>query len=131
MTIARDTEDAVRNYFREKMPERIKRLKNVATHDLWHGPMAAGTIDEYFEWPGWSSAIDELKTWCDATLCDVWVDIQCDGVMESEPQGRWVDRDDPDNEESWEEPCWEDIVHLDISDVKRLLFPNQLWEYIR
>jgi hypothetical protein len=102
---------AVEKYFRELMPERLRRLKNMATHDLWYGPGANGDDEE---WPGYVEAVTELERWWGEHGGEVWVDMDCEMVFDTEPK--------PVDEETGEEIFLESVYLFERRDAARAVF---------
>ena len=88
-------------------PKRIEWLINAATYDLYYGPTPAGADIDGHEYPGFTSALDEIENWFDENVpSEVWFDSDSGEVLESEPEAF---------EEDGEiiEPFWEEIYHVD------------------
>lgn len=91
---------AIADHFDERMPERIKKLRNIALNDLYYGP-----VYEDSEWPGYSSATNEIHEWCMENIHDVYVSLRSGTVEESPP------------EDDTEEYC-----HVSAANVKKVVF---------
>lgn len=123
---------AVNEYWKPKLGERGKRLINWLNSDLYYGPYAAGTTDEEDNpdatYPGFTSAIDELRDIIDAAggFQDMWYDNDSGQLMESEPEG-YTD------EETGEfiEPFLEETYLLEGRDVAKYVLGKELVSYVR
>ena len=79
-----DDIDSAVDHYRETMPERIRALAGLASHDLWHGPICydPDTLDETDDETGTSfpfkSACDEIRGWIDETVADISVEVSYD-----------------------------------------------------
>jgi hypothetical protein len=114
-----------------KLPRKIRRLINQADFDLWYGPCQDKS------WPGFITATKLIHAAIENIHCsDVWIDLQCEEIMTSEPQGFWDenpdhDPNDADSEKQvWVEPCWDDVYHVETFEVKRAMFGKELAHYL-
>jgi hypothetical protein len=136
-----------------KLHPRIKNLIAMAKWCLHYGPNMEGQdAEEDSEdgtkvvWPGWEASLKEIKDATEDLIQDVWVDIDCEEVMTTEPQGYSedspdydpeydVEEDDPEyekvraEEKVWVEPNWESISLVDARQVKHALL-GELAEYV-
>lgn len=77
-----ELESAV-TYYRESMPERIRRLIGLASYDLWHGPIFydQDTLEEESEdatpFP-FESACAEIREWLDSNVSPISVESSYD-----------------------------------------------------
>lgn len=109
----------VEKHFEKKMPKKIKNLVSGALMDLHSGPMSKADMRDHGikAWPGYSSALKQIRDWADDNISEVWYDMQSGYVEESEPKA-WKDEETGE----WVEPFWEDYVHFDRRDVMREVF---------
>jgi hypothetical protein len=155
--------DILRGHF--TVPAHIKAIAGAISYDLMHGPSfllipgndvtrispdcvaslyqdlaedcdtAAGdVIEETYT----GTAAQALRDYIDTLPSEVWVDIDCDAVMEREPEGCWTPAEDiglepnddgevpgyetDGNGHVWEEPYMEFTYHCDASDIVAALF---------
>jgi hypothetical protein len=118
-------EKKVKAYFTERMTEREHACVLLAMLDLYIGPTSLDEDSPHKDLT-FSKAVDELCAWWRDQPREVWLDMDCDHVSESEPEG-WTD------EETGEfiEPAWECWMHFDTCAVKRALFGVELMGFIR
>jgi hypothetical protein len=129
--------ELVRAYVNERIDQRTKDLIRMAWWDLWHGPFYAHSPPEegvgWETWPGAPAAWAEIDTGLQDIPRDLYVDFDCDLVLEKFPEGQWVqDPDDPNADEDgdvWMEPYTENIVSLGWGDIKRAL-AAEVGEYL-
>jgi hypothetical protein len=145
--------NVVYKHFEDLMDERIKKFKAFAHADLWFGPIngcdrcGADSNDECtceHVYQGFENALDELKEWSSENIHKVWVDIQCEEIITSEPEASECEEckgigtvnkvdDNPceycDGNGSIE-PYWEDFYCYDTPDVKAIVFGKELAEYV-
>jgi hypothetical protein len=119
-------EKTVKAYYTEKMSERERACAWFANLDLYFGPNSRPDEGDINADLTFSKAVDELCAWWRDQPREVWLDMDCDHVSESEPEG-WTD------EETGEfiEPAWECWMHFDTRAVKRALFGSELAGFIR
>lgn len=89
MSIRDEVEKAVRKFFFAKMEKRVMGLRSAALWDLNFGPYGADyykDAQEVENWPGYTSAVEELEAWASENLAKVWVDPQTMEVLETEPE---------------------------------------------
>ena len=113
----------VSEHFEKDIPERIRRLSNIASYDLYFGPFPPDKeFEGDFDWPGFEKAIDEIKPWIESNIpSDLWVDIDCDYIMEKEPDG-YLD----DETGEYIEPFLE-YYHLDsFKEIASYIFNKEL-----
>ena len=116
--------ELIRAYF--KMPEHVERLRNLANLDLYFGPLNDSQLDDEWErqhYKGFSEALGTIQEWIDANVTDLWVDVDCDCVMTSEPEGY-------EDEGEWVEPYLETTYHVDMRTVKKYLLGKELGGYV-
>lgn len=124
-----NTDKIVEKYFKDKMPKDIRQLLAMTHYDLNFGP-SHGYVDGIdtandceVQWPGFESACEALKGWCNEMLpSEVWVDTDCDYVSVYEPQGEDIDGE-------YQEPFTENTYHLTSKEIKRAVF-GELGEYL-
>lgn len=124
---------AVEAYFEEYLSVETKKAKIDALNDLYFGPQAhfdeetdEGTEEVVYRKPyTFGKAVKILSDWWDKVGGDVWYDVQSEEVFDKEPKGY----EDEDNGE-WIEPAWEDYVHYDSSDAKRVFFGSELASHV-
>lgn len=117
----------VSEHFQKDMPERIRRLANIATMDLYFGPYPPDyEFEGEFNWPGFENAVDEIKTWIEKNIpSDLWVDIDCECIMTKEPEGYFETNED--GTEEYIEPFLEFTYHLDsFREVASYVFNREL-----
>ncbi len=125
-TIEKKLENILRAHY--AIPEDMQRRANIATLDLHFGPYTADHLepDEVALYPSFSDAIDTLKTWLDSAIdSELWIDLDCDYVGTSEPEGY-------QDEETGEyiEPYTENTWHLERRDILNALFNKELVSYL-
>lgn len=122
------------DHVRSQFPDGLDRLIRAARLDLNYGPFDPAEFleTEGWEYPGWTTALRTIADQLPDTS-DVWIDNQCGGWTDTEPQGEWIDTGDTDDDgepaREWVEPCWEDFTHYDASDVRAALL-GSLAEYL-
>lgn len=109
-------EEEIRNFI--QVPERIQSLCCSATSDLYFGP---NEVDENY--PGFSSAIKEIRNWVDNIPYHLWVDSDCGAIWEREPETIEVDGENI-------EPFWDSIYFLERKDILKTLFDSELVSYL-
>lgn len=107
--IARAARRAVQAHFVAKMGKEVSDALAAAMWDLHHGP-SGGSDMSYAE------CLRVLRAWADDELADVYYDVQCGVVLDSEPQP-WEDEDGVAIE-----PDMADFMMFDTSECRRLLF---------
>jgi hypothetical protein len=112
-----DLHSAVENHF--KVPARIQKLINQASYDLYFGPIGEE------DYPGFTSATDEISDWMNDNVYDVWYDDFSGGLYDTEPEG-WED----DETGEWIEPEWSEIYSIDVNEVKAILTGDELAKYV-
>lgn len=113
---------AIREAF--DVPEDIQRLSNMAACDLLWGPIGLDDDWEKENYKGFQSACGKIKEYIDTLPFPLWVDVDCDCVMTSEPEGEEVDGE-------YLEPCWDSIYLIDRrNDLVRLLLNDHLAGYV-
>lgn len=130
ISIAEEAHGVIGKHFGNQMPSDISRLSRLANWDLYHGPITEP--DDGEPWPGFVKATEQLTEWADENLSEAWYDIQFGEVLLSEPEG-YYDEDDVNDETGeahWVEPHWEDFIHFELDDVKRVVFGKELAAYI-
>lgn len=116
---------AIASHFRESWGNEIEKAHTFALHDLLYGPLDADTKESegYPEDWNFSVCVDILREWANAYVHEAWLDVHCDCVLYSEPEG-FIDEDGTPHE-----PFWEDFVYYDIRAVKRAVF-GEVAEYV-
>ena len=115
-TIQKQIAEACRDQYLKGAPERIKRFLRLAWWDLNYGPVTfcedcgADRLSDCTcenPYPGWETALDEIKAWSDDLPSEAFFDSQCGQIQDSEPEP-WTD------EETGEvvEPFWEDFYKV-------------------
>lgn len=71
----------------ELMDERLRKLKNMATYDLWYGPVSAEDAagEGVADWPGYVAAVRLLEEFWEKQGGEKWVDVDAEFVSDSEP----------------------------------------------
>lgn len=133
MTITELMNQAIRDHF--EIPGDVIRQASLASWDLHYGPSGGGLEDEDENgepvYLGFTEACSKVSEWCDDNLSEVWYDIQSGEVLLSEPKGYYDGEDIDDNGNSpWVEPDWEDFIHFELDDVKRVVFDKELAAHI-
>jgi hypothetical protein len=106
----------VRDYF--PLPKRIRKLAAMADGNLWYSlPIIDPDETEETHIP-FHSAVGEIADWVSVNVHEVWVDRYCDDVSDQEPEG---DEIYPPSDEWW---------HIELSDVKRAIFGEELSHYV-
>lgn len=114
--------ETLRSYF--EVPEDIQRLVNLVTSDLLYGPIGLDDDWERENYQSFESACIRIKNYVSTLPSQVWVDIDCDCVMTSEPQIEEV-------EGEYLEPCWESIYYVNgRNEVVEALFNHYVVGYI-
>ena len=110
-------EQAIRAHYLPLRDERIVKLQNLASSDLYFGPIEAEAEAED-NWPGFSKACDEIRAWSEEHLdSQVWYDSQAEVIETSEPQVE----DDSD---------WEFYVLVERDEIKKAVFGRELADYL-
>ena len=99
----------------------IQRLISLCTFDLYFGPLG-DTDDDGQPWPGFCASLDLIKQGL-PDISDLWIDVQCDEVYETEPEGHEEDGE-------WYEPFWEDWYSVDMQEVLNILVGKELAKYL-
>ena len=94
-------EKLVHDFVRKDWDEDTLQVVGVARMALWFGT------------PGWVSASERIRALIDEMPSELWVDMQAEDILDSEPSAWETDDLDEDGEPVMQEPCWEDYVHLD------------------
>ena len=101
-------------------PKNIQRLINAANDDLYNGPN--GDVS-------FSTAIKKISAWADKRVAagglprELWYDTQSGELLEKEPRGEEFDGE-------WQEPMWDDYIHLEYDDIKKAIFGSELAGYV-
>ncbi len=106
----------IAQHFKQYMCANVRDIMSDALADLYGGPGASQA--------GFESNVRALAAWCDEYVTKVWLDTQCDAVLESEPE--WEE----DAYGTPREPMWEDYIHFDTCAVKRAIFGSELSQYV-
>jgi hypothetical protein len=110
-------------YVRKEMPTEISRLASIARMDLLIGPYAATKdFEDGKPWPGFSIACDVISDWVNGIPDTLWVDLDCEMVSNSEPEGFY------DGHE-WIEPCTENVWCVERKQILGYVF-KELGEYL-
>jgi hypothetical protein len=116
----------VSEYVHKDMPEEIRLLVTLAKADLHFGPSHAyPSIDEEVAatFPGFETACDKIGAWLDDNAPrELWVDLGCDFVATSAPEGEEMDGE-------WQEPYLDETIHMEWDDIKRAVV-GELAEYV-
>jgi hypothetical protein len=106
-------------YF-DTLPERIRRLINTATFDLYYGPIDENPDGDDFRYPGFSLAVDEIVKHLDLPSVLYW-EGDCEELLESCPEGYT-------EEETGEyvEPYLENTFELDAKTIKQAVLGKEL-----
>lgn len=126
-------QEIVYNHFKDTIPERIRRLSVICNYDLYFGPIPPDNNFENdgFNWPGYCAAMDEIQPWIESNIpSDLWVDIDCESVMEKEPEG-YYEIDDDTEEEEYIEPFLDFTYHIDsLKEIAMMVFPEQVIKHM-
>jgi hypothetical protein len=95
MTSRRSIEQKICEHFVSRMDKEVAGLRKSALHDLHFGPMSVD-IDGDPPYPGYTKALEKLRSWSVDTICPVWVDVAGE-LHEGEPR----DEDDESVEQLW------------------------------
>lgn len=115
-------EKILRQHF--DVPEDVQRLANLATSDLLWGPIGLDDDWERENYQSFKSACKRIGEYIDTLPSQIWVDVDCEVVMDSEPQGEEV-------EGEWIEPYWESIYLVNgRKEIVELLLNNYLVGYV-
>ena len=109
------------------MPKEIVRLRNLCNFDLYFGPIDEAQLDDQWERDNYKSfgeALEKIQAWIDENVREVWVDVDCDCVMTSEPE--WHQEEDGE----WIEPYLESTYQVSRSEVKEYLLGKELGGYV-
>lgn len=110
-----------------EMPERVARLARMANLDLYFGPLGDEQMDDQWErdnYKGFSEALEEVSAWVEANVKDLWVDIGCECVMDSEPEAY------QDDDGEWVKPYLEETWHVTAKESLKYLFGRELSQYL-
>lgn len=119
MTIA---QKILAKYLEDKLPERVRRLITCANFDLYFGPYGVYEPDnDGFVYPGFVTASKEISEAISDLPSEVWVDVDCEQIYESEPQGY---EDDETGE--YIEPYLENTWYFNHGAIKRALLGKEL-----
>lgn len=128
----------VREFY--KLPEEVTRLANLASWDLWNGPI--GPCDDYEDgkpYPGFSEACDVVSEWASDNLSDpLYVDDDCGMALESNPFDdpcNWeYELDNPDDAiSSGLNAVYigsKNVYELERKEQLQILFGKELAEYL-
>jgi hypothetical protein len=120
--IYREAEDLVRNHVRKEWDEETRWLVAQARTDLWFGPGSRDEGgDDHKPYPGWVVASEQIRELIGELPGDLWVDMQAEQVVDSEP----VAWEDPETGEVFE-PCLEDYAHFDRRAIARAVLGSDL-----
>ena len=127
--------DAIYKHFRGKMSERIKGLIHAANDDLYFGPItecnACGA-----KYTGFSSAVDEIHSWCQDNIHEVWYDSDCGEILDKEPEMTATCCSCDGNGCLECGNCGimdvynEFVHHFDVLHIKRIVFGKELAQYV-
>jgi len=107
-----------------EVPEDIRRLASMATMDLLWGPIGLDDDWEVENYQDFQSACKRISDWIDTLPGEMWVDVDCEFVMYSEPTSEEVDGEVV-------EPCWESIYYVQgRSDVVEMVLNHYLCGYV-
>jgi hypothetical protein len=130
----------INTYFSDKMPENVKRLGNLIYWDLMFGPLqgcdvcGADTCDDCLcatPWPGFTTATKLVSDWLDDQPSELWIDLNFDGVMESEPQPEYLSSDCEERGcDPYLEPDYENVYYVDRKEIVAALFGKEVVGYI-
>jgi len=109
--IQRAVDEAVREHFKNLVPEDVKAQAEMANYDLWHGPVSAGEEIDGETYLGFTRAVDKIRDFADE-IGDIYVDHMTGEISLSEPD------------------AFGDWVHVNRSDILRSLFGRELVSYI-
>lgn len=116
-------DSTVKAFFTERMNEREHACVLLATLDLYIGPTSLDEDSPHKDLT-FEKACNELCAWWQDQPHEVWLDMDCDHVSESEPEG-WTDEETGE----WQEQAWESWMHFDARSIKREVF-GVLAEYV-
>jgi hypothetical protein len=133
----------------EKKVSEFRRMVNLATWDLYYGPIGDGsfgdpTVDidgnenEWSGYPGFTSALDKIKVGLESVPSQLWIDNIAEDWQETEPQATLCDvcADDTDDSEcdfcvdGMVEPFWEDYTVVDRKDLLEAILGKELPAYL-
>lgn len=93
----------------------LERLKSLAQWDLMFGPFDRFDRSTYGEargYPGYVAACDAIEDAISGLPSELFVDLDCDAVMDREPEG-WTD----DETGEWVEPELENVFRVNTRDA--------------
>ena len=115
-----------------ELPAEIARKIALLNSDLYFGPLYFNPegetcchMDEGAVPFNFSKAGDEVMDYLREEIpSTVYVDMDCEQVFDSEPQG-YFDGDEDDEDAEWIEPYWENVYQVD--DVYSALLGRELY----
>lgn len=91
--------------------ERAHKAASIASWELYFGPACTRRAEKrYF------AALNRLEHFVEEYLSEFYIDLDCDYVSTSEPEGYTND------DGQWEEPFTENTWHLTRKEASKLLF---------
>lgn len=108
----------------DELPENVRRCANVATHDLYYGPIDDCEEDGWI-YPGFVEACRIISKEV-GDIGEVWYDGDTGEVMDTEPDSQWFDEED----QQWYDNYMGEIYHYERQDVLRLIFDKELVSHI-
>jgi hypothetical protein len=114
-----------------EVPEDIRRLANLATQDLYEGPLyfddegdLTSCFDPHMSHPfDFAQAVMELSDWVGDNISTMYYDPHSGDLMEKEPQG------EEDEDGNWIDPYPYYEIHT--TDIVKILFGRELAAHIR
>lgn len=109
----------VQEHFDALMPKKLQDLARIATADLYGGPFSSTDVREQLGVSGYSyqKALKLLNDWWNENGGQVYVDLQSEEVLTSEPEGF----EDPETGEIGE-PFWDNYSTVSEREAKQIVF---------
>jgi hypothetical protein len=136
--------DWAREWSAENIDAATQKLINLATYDLYFGPVGDGAAgdpadgdSDWDGWPGFSKACDAIEKVLRDLPRELYVDVDCGYWQEEEPRSEKCDACQENGEtcevcggSGWIDPIWENWMKLDRTELKKLIVGKELAEYV-
>jgi len=116
-------------------PQVLKNVISTLRHDLYFGPVYTDGHGGEATWGDEGATQFDFSRGCriasdwisENVPSELWWDYDADCWMTKEPEGFYEDEND---EESWVEPFWETIYHVDRNQILGVFVGKELARYV-